>query len=891
MAVLPDKLLSEKEISDFIDRVNQRSDEILGENKFKIPSPELPGVGLLIKLQIRAFEKSIASFLAPVFLAKGLITKARQSLNFFKTLKEGFNDIKKIFTNPLQFILDEGINSVLAQFPFPIAILFGEASKNLQKLKGLIDGASSVTGESVFSEYDYDLILNSNQVPQPGQLTSPAQKISDITSVKVNYQTKVTGENSPVDFLVPGDNFVLTDSTGVFGFSVSQVRNENTFSEIFLQLKSQDSPTSPSKTLFVPGFGSKSLRLAQSVLLREFLTPDGKLIIPFSVLGINLPLLSSLSFEIGNFSRLKDDNPIKAYVTLLENNSGLKFTQILAGMFDGVFPALDWNSIQNPNSKEYRKQLASEELVSLSRLIQIGTSNPFFLIKILLNYFKLLLLPLQVVLGVLKGLAQKVSGPFSLIQFVFQIISNPLKALCSLISTAFLEFLRPFVEPSVSAIIPWSELVQDPNDKTRGLKPLFTDLVCGNFEKNLRSYQPSATFFRNQFNSLNTPANPPQQIQLPFDLSINGIPSSGEITKNSEDLKAVTVIKISEFTNTVENSLPFLAGLKPGELVSFSENEVYQDYIVSSKFFRINPAGNYFEIFVQPLSTLQSGIAQQVQNQSTVSQNFKASLSVNNPNKTFLLIVEKYLPVKAIAVWESVKGILSITIALASEMPSLIPAVFRSLFSDGQNLSQSQILLGSTLDLVVSLYEGDPGILDGSSGDSLKRNISDEEKADIIKGSQEALSAIIGNDSAQNYEGIDTIFYNLQEARALEGKSIYVTKNRIQNLAERQKFRFDSLSISKLGINLKVLLSIYNLILSQNDRLAPKNLSLNVYGSNGTNSFLIYSGDLYPAFLQYRIIEQTPSDTQNRFNVESMRNVIEENLRYTGIYLLPTLNS
>ena len=68
MAVLPDKLLSEKEISDFIDRVNQRSDEILGENKFKIPSPELPGVGLLIKLQIRAFEKSIASFLAPVFL-------------------------------------------------------------------------------------------------------------------------------------------------------------------------------------------------------------------------------------------------------------------------------------------------------------------------------------------------------------------------------------------------------------------------------------------------------------------------------------------------------------------------------------------------------------------------------------------------------------------------------------------------------------------------------------------------------------------------------------------------------------------------------------------------------------------------------------------------------
>jgi hypothetical protein len=891
MAVLPDKLLSDREISDFIDRVNQRSDEILGESKFKIPGPELPGVGLLIKLQIRAFEKSIASFLAPVFLGKSLIKKARESTRFFKTLKDGFNDIKKIFTNPIQFVLDEGINSVLGQFPFPIAILFGGSSKNIQRLKSLIDGASSSTGEGAFSEYDYDLILNSNRVPEPGQLTTPAQKISEITSVRVNYQTKVTGENAPVNFLKPGDTFSLSDASGTFSYGVSQLKNENTFSEIFLQLKSQNSPSSTSKTVFAPGFGSKTLRLSQAILLREFLTPDGKLIIPFSVLGVNFPLLSSLSFEIGDFSRLKDDNPIKDYVTRLENNSGLKFNQILSGMLDGVFPTLDWDSIQNPNSKGYKKQIASEELVSLSRLLQIGINNPFFLIKILLNYVKLLLLPLQVVIGVIKGLAQKVTGPFSLIQFVFQIIANPLKALCGLVSTAFLEFLRPYVEPAVSAIIPWNELVQDPNDENRGLKPLFSDLICGNFEKRLKSYQPNPSFFRAQSNSLTTSANAPQQIQLPFDLSNNEIPSSGQITKNSTDLKTVTLIKISEFTNTVENALPFLAGLNTGEIVTFSENNTFQNYLVSNKIFRINPAGNYFDIFVQAISTQQSTTIQQNQGQSTVSQNFKASLTINNPDKTFLFILEKYLPVKAIAVWESVKGILSLTIALASEMPSLIPSVFRSLFSDGQNLSQSQILLGSTLDLVVSLYEGEPGILDGSSGDSLKRNISDEEKADIIKGSQEALSAIIGNDSSQNYEGIDTIFYNLQEARALEGKSIYVTKNRIQNLAERQKFRFDSLSISKLGTNLKVLLSIYNLILSQNDRLAPKNLSLKVYGSDGTNSFLIYSGDLYPAFLQYRIIEQTPSDTQNRFNVESMRNVIEENLRYTGVYLLTTLNS
>jgi hypothetical protein len=890
MAVLPDKILTDREISDFIDRVNQRSDEILGENKFKIPDPSLPGLGLLIKLQIRAFEKSIASFLAPVFLGKSLITKARQSARFFRTLRDGFNDIKKIFTNPIQFILDEGINSVLALFPFPIAILFSGSARNAQRLKSLVDGASSTSGDSQLNEYDYDLVLNSNLIPEPGQLSTPSSKISEIKSVRVNYQTKTPGEKSPVNFLVPGDFFYLSDDSGNFTFSVSQVTNSNTFSEIFLQLKSQDSLSSSSKQVFSPGFSQKSVRLSRRITLREFLTADGKLVLPFSVLGVNLPLLSQLSFEIGDFSRLKDDNPVKQLVTQLEANSGLRFNQILAGMLDGVFPAVNWESIQNPSSGDYKKQLATEELISLSRLLQIGIDNPFFLIKILLNYIKLILLPLQVVLGVIKGLASKITGPFSIIRFVFQIISNPLKALCELISTAFLEFLRPYVEPATSAIIPWNELIQDPNDKGRGLKPLFSDLICGNFEKKLKNYTPNPNFFRTQSDALNTPSTSGPQIELPFDLSSNSIPGPGELVTNSQDPKSTSLIKISTLTNTVEDGLPYLASLNAGHTLSFNQNDTIQNYLVSSKVFRTDPAGNYFEFLVQPISQTKATALQNTQNDRTVSSAFKASLTINNPNKSFLFIVEKYLPVKAIAVWESVKGILSITISLAAEMPSLVPAVFRSLFSDGGTKTQSQVLQDSIIDVISPLYEGDPNILDGSAGRSLSRRLSVEEKVEIIQGSRETLDAIIGNDPEQNYEGIDTVFLNLQTEREAEGKNIYVIKSRIPDADERSKFRFNELAISNVGIRLKVLLQIYQVTSGLDGGLADKNIQISVYGFNGTNSFQIYSGDLYKAFLDYRIIETTPRGTQNRFNVDSMRDVIIENTGYVGVYLLPTLN-
>ena len=140
MAILPDKILADAEIASFIERVNTTADEIVGDSKFQIPNPNLPGLGLLVKLQNRAFEKSIASSFAPIFIGKKIIEDAKESpARFFSIINDGLDSINTLFRNPIQFIIDEGINNPLKEFPFPIAILFGGRSKDANRLKQLIE--------------------------------------------------------------------------------------------------------------------------------------------------------------------------------------------------------------------------------------------------------------------------------------------------------------------------------------------------------------------------------------------------------------------------------------------------------------------------------------------------------------------------------------------------------------------------------------------------------------------------------------------------------------------------------------------------------------------------------------------------------------------------------
>jgi len=888
MAILPDKILADAEITSFIERVNTTADEIVGDSKFKIPNPSLPGLGLLVKLQIRAFEKSIASSFAPIFIGKKIIEDAKENpARFFSIISEGLDSINTLFTNPIQFILDEGINNPLKEFPFPIAILFGGQSKDANRLKELIDSAELSQGGSSLQEYNYNLVLGTALLPGPGEAVSTAPDVNSIKSISVNYQTKTTGEKAPVQFLSEGDTFSVSDGNTASTYLVSSVKPGNDFAEVFLQLIASDTVQSgDNKTIAIPGFKQTGISLSKRISLREFLTPDGRLIIPFSVLGINLPLLSQLGFELGNFSNLKEDSPTREFVTQLEARSGLRFNQVFASMIDGVFPQIDWESLSSEKSSgnQISKEASKEELVNLARLLQIGTDNPFFLIKILLNYVKLLLLPLQLVLGVFKSLSGLITSPISLVQTIFLFLTDPLKALCNIISEAFLTFLRPYLEPIVSPVIPYSEAVQDPQDKNRGLKPLFSDLICGTFSDKFNNYQPNPNFFALQRNNLtgqNVNLNPP--LQLPFTLSENKlIPDQGEIITNSTDPSSVTSIRVSTVTNTVEDSLVYLASVQVGSVISLTVSNKYQTYLVSTKALQQKPDGNYFEYLVQP-TTQSIRTSQANPSDNAVTNNLLASLGIDNPNKKFLFILENYLPLKLIARWESIKGILAITIALAAEIPSLIPAVFRSLFGIEQESNPTLPATTSVTDLLLLLSNGEDSLLEGLIG-----NNNEDQYAEIV-------SNIIGNSDSADSTGIESIFSNLSVSLSAQSKNTIIYKSNISSDV-RDQFRYNEISLSQLGENVKVLLQAYYSIKDQSNagglNFVDKDRSVGkIYAVRNGNIEIIYDGGIYNAYEDFKLTNSEPSTFLGTVQVKSLRENIISNLNFVSIYLIPALKN
>ena len=888
MAILPDKILADAEISSFIDRVNITADEIVGDSKFQIPNPSLPGLGLLIKLQIRALEKSIASSFAPIFIGKKIIEDAKNSpARFLSIINDGLDSINTLFTNPIQFIIDEGVNEPLEIFPFPIRIVFGGVSKDANRLKSLIESAQPSQGSSVLQEYNYNLVLNAVSPPSPGEAVSTASDVNSIKSISVNYQTKTTGEKAPVQFLKEGDTFSVSDGNISSTYRVSSVQPGNEFAQVFLQIIASNTQNSgDNKTIAIPGFKDSGIAVSRNITLREFLTPDGRLIIPFSVLGINLPLLSRLGFEIGNFSNLKDDNPTKEFVVQLEARSGLNFNQVFTSMIDGVFPEINWQSLQNEksNGNLNTKEASKEEITSLARLLQIGSQNPFFLIKIILNYVKLLLLPIQLVLGVFQSLAGLITNPVSLIRTIFLFLTNPLKALCDLISQAFLTFLRPYLEPIVTPVLPYNEAVEDPRDRSRGLKPLFSDLVCGTFADKLKNYNPNPNFFALQRNSLGqtvTDQNIP--IQLPFNLEENKqIPDRGEIVTNSNNPSQVTRLRISTVTNTVEDSLAYLASVQVGSVISLSVSNEYQTYLVSTKTFQQSQTGNYFEYLVQPTTqSIRSG--EPAQNNASVSPGFLATLSIDNPNRTFLFIIEKYLPLKLIERWESIKGILAITIALAVEIPSLVPAIFRSIFGIEQQSNPTAPTTDSINELLILLAAGEDSLLAG-----LVQGNNEDEYAQIVSG-------VIGNSENASPPGIESIFSELSLTLSAQSKSTVIYKNNIDPLVNAD-FIYNEISLSQLGENVKGLLQTYY-SLKDEGNLAGLNFvnkskpTGKIYVVRNQTVQVIFDGGVFDAYEKFKVTNAQPTTALGTVQVKSLREDITSNLLYVANYLIPALKN
>lgn len=916
------KCLKDNQIANFVENVNQTADKILGESKFKIPNPALPGLGLLIKLQIRIFEKSILFIFLPIIQGKEVVTNAFKTFRVLKNIRKGLNQIIDTVRNPIQELLNQAINDPLAEeFPFPVFFRYGINPRgNIQSLIDEIDRAGTdVSSENLLLNYKIE--FNSILDPTPGLITSPNDSPNNLRQMKVNFTSEAGETDSPLVFLKPGDYFSLDFQNSTNTYRVSSIDLQNNFVELFFQIQAASNSGSgiTEEKVFSPGFSSASLRISRKITLRQFLTEGGFLLIPFSALGIDLPI----SLELGNFDRLKENNPTYKFVKGLEAISNLNFSKVLGDMIDGIFPVIDWEEIQKDVRFRSTKEVAKLEIVNLARFLQIGIENPFFLIKIILNYLKLLLLPIQVVVSIFETILSQIRSPVGLIRTVFRIIASPLRFLCDIISDAFLKFLRGYLEPPLAPLIPWNDLVQDPDAQGRGLKPLFSDLICGSFKRKLGNYKPNSNFFVRESSKLKTPTGENPIVQLSYNLTQNLIPDLGEVSLSSPILIQNSSMRFSTITDTVENGLAYLASLQYGDTFYLSSGNQFQNFRVTGKRLLQEKNGNYFEYLVQPVDVAEVYPTQEDQQlQSSyngiVSEQFKASISINNPNKTFLFILEKYLPLKAIAAWESIKGIFAIVVAIAAEIPSILPICFSCIFSGGNKSNpetSSSLTQGGISDYIEGFIKSldielDPTKFDWGEYDSGEaREISQEffrdiQEREIYPGSGG------GSEKTPNTEGgIQELFIELQKARAAEGKPTVIRRQDLPSQVQKN-FRWDSLTLNQIGENLKVLSRVaFELSFRATDKsqseLVSKSIPITVWAltEDGEGEFkIINNGQLFQSFVDYSFFKlyfDTPSKeeknpirtTENRFRASDVRYYVHLNFRFAKEYLLPSLKS
>ena len=933
MAVLPDKILEDAEIEAFVERVNQSAENIVSDSKFKISSPNLPGIGLLLKLQIRAFEKSLAGTFAPIFIGKKALSEG------FSGIKTAFESIQTIFSNPLQFLLDEGVNSILGEFPFPIRLeIGGGIDGDLKDRFADLLSDKKQTGDPLdkLQNFNYTLVYNSNANPASGEITTSSSSVKDVNKIVVSGITKNEQKNDLLALLKPGDSIQLSDQelSGSFTINSISVNSDNTFS-LSVSLNSISSLDSPDGEVNVPGLKNSKLSADRNIFLRQFLDENGNLKIPISALGLTLPLLSSLSISLGDFSKLRDDSPAKKFMERLSERSGLQFSEIFAGIIDGKFPKIDFEQLQKDTSEGNTEstEKAKEDMVVLGRLLQIGSSDPLFLIKIIFNYVKLLLLPINVVIGVIKGLSEIITGPISLIKTLIKGIINPLGLLCDLISKAFLEALRPYIQnPILSIGMTWEEALNEPDSDRRGLQPLISDMVCGKFSRDLKNYTPDQSFFQNLANTI--PDKQLDQFQpglnidyTPFFDSRN--PSQGEVSVNNSDPKQVTVFKVSGISSTVENSTPLLTSLNAGDEFSFSLQDSFSVFRVGTKKFVTDAESPFFEFTVQyiksDLEKAQEKSIEELQLEGIDNGALKSKLNVANPDKTFLFIIEKYLPVKMIGVWESIKGVIAIFGGLAQQVPSLLPAIIRSLLGLNANKSVQELVeaikneesgggsasiegVSQTIDL---LYDGESSLMYLGTDNQSKSGSNYEPEA------RDALELLVQNSETDNQPGIENIFYDLFAGQKESGKPTAIIKdnlsidpgedttgNKFLNYKKGNAYQYADLAPSKdnfyygefglidLGNSVKVLsvimLRFKDFYYFRENNVNLEDVSITVYirPADGGERTILYSGNVYNALQRYKFTKQ---GFDKKIFYRDVRTIINREMNFLVNYALPSL--
>lgn len=880
MAILPDRILSPNQINSFISQCNDCQRRIIGEVLFEIPQAELPGVGLLIDLELKILERSIASAFAPIFIGKKIIEDARRSpARFLRIVREGIESIRQLFTDPLQFVLDEGINKVLENFPLPIRIILTSSflSLDLENLRNLLNSPSVLPGSENIS-FDYEVVFNSTLLPAAGEVTTPSQSLNNATLFRVSNTPKSGQTLPPLGEVNAGDVFTIFTSENVATYRVSSKSDKSSYFELYVQKISSSSNTNPDDNkFFVNGF-KNGISLSQNSLLRRFRNENGFIILPISLFGISFLGFNRLAIEIGNIDSLSLDSPIRRVINRLEEESGLIFGEVLSDMREGIFPQIDNQKLQEGDNKEKAKK----KIIEIARLLQLASSEPLFVIKILSNYIKLLVLPLKIVFGVLKGLAEKITNPVSLLRVVVQGISNPLRLICELISISVLEFIEPLLSPIISQSIPYEDAVEDPSDRTKGLKPLIASLVCGSFFRDLRNYRPNASFFQEQNRLLGDQSSALEfGPNIPYKLlAISENPLPGEIVVNSEEFSQIRVLKVSTTTDTVEDSTSFLANVNPGENIRLATDGSISVFRVNSSFFRIDPNGNFYELLVQPVDISS--------NVPTIPRlGLSLQLNINNPNKEFLFIIERFLPLKLIGAWQSIKAILALVICVVARIPSLLTAIVKSLFGRDQDdsvtdenptSSNPEDLLNSTEDVLEILYDGPDSIMSKISTPSSER----EEFTAIAQ-------ELIGN-SPEDTDGIEQYFYRINDSLVEKNRAPIVLRSNLPT-EEALDFYWNELDVDAIGNIVKVL-SVADYELRNIDpEVRSEFLSVPPVYVNvrGEIRVLYPGGFLINALRDFRIFTDL-GILNDQITTEQARNLISSQILFVSRVLLPTLN-
>ena len=798
MALIPDKILTDAKISEFIDQTNANAKKIVGESKFIIPPPDLPGVGMLIKLWIRQSEKSFSSYFVPILIVKDVLNKP------LEIPKKILGDVASFVNDPVNELLNQTINvETIDSLFIPLEVLFNKnPSANFSNLSSLIARADSEALIEASSGQKFPYIKGEiNAEPKNGEYTLDTEDIYSSSALSLSTKDYVGDsiENLLLP-LIPGDTISLevdgilqswiiksiTKNDGYYTFSV-EPQNQSRL-EIGANIEERTAYAQVAQNPL--SAGKNALR---SLILR----PDGTINYPIIInvsdllkiagVSVSSGILSSLQIKIADFNSLPEDSPIKKKIKDLEIKSGWNFQDLLSNILKGKYPVLEY---PKEGEKKTSKFKAREEILALVRLFDILINDTSSFFKILANYAKLLLLPFQVVVGTLKAIFSSVlENPLSIFSLIVKLLTDPIGALGGLVAEAVLESIRPYIEPSLKAAnISWEDAKNERIGGKltgKGLQPLVADLITGRFKCAGIDSSGNSTITSNAFGATGS-SQTVDFTNYSYYFKYDGTdPESGEVSLNSSDLNGVTSIKISSFDSNVNSTLTSLVELVPGSEISIPSGKDTWVYVVKQ---RSSPTGN-LSYFTYDVSLIY-GPGQVKSNTSPVNSTNRAILSpganlsnvqFSTPNPFLQCLIDNYLPIKVIALWESLKGILGVVLGFVVTIPFLLRAVIESLFgSDSSFSNPASFILKNLADQPTSDAEKNSDVKNDKTLDFLMIQSS--------ANTREFVDTLIG----QN--GIDVVVVDQSKK---DPRFLFIKKEDGSNI-----------SAVDLGRNLKVLLAL-----------------------------------------------------------------------------------